>query len=76
MPEPGSTTASSLSYAAGTYSTPTLQDSLAVPAIGGSTYNARVDLVQLAPQKGHMTWHFTVQSSGTCHLSVQSEPSS
>jgi hypothetical protein len=76
------TDSNSTTAPAGTYSTPTQIDFLSAltNANGGGLpyrYSGHVDLVQLAPVKGHLVVHETAETSDhTCTLWVQSSPSS
>jgi hypothetical protein len=43
---------------------------------GGNEPDNQVDLIQLAPSAGSMTWHETASTIGaqTCHLAVETIP--
>jgi hypothetical protein len=69
----------SLSFARGSISSFTGLTGLSATA-APYTANEQLDFIQLGPVKGHMIWHLTAQTTTapaqTCHLSVQSFPSS
>jgi hypothetical protein len=68
-----------LAVPAGTFSKPTVVDSINA---GAAPYvsDRQLDFIQLAPAKGHMIWHERAESTTapaeTCHFSMLSFPSS
>jgi hypothetical protein len=65
-------------HPAGTYSSPTVVDSVSAPTLNQPTFDKQVDFLQSAPSPGFMTWHESVAQGATgpatCHLSVQAIP--